>query len=183
MGYSDSRTMQPPWGQVVRNAFYTRVDGAENEWKCKCGTVRKQNGAGYSNLTSHVREKQPNDYRLLTTHSDSSSRNANSTSTPPSIFSQRKQCKSTAGLTLSYRDYYHFPLSRIISIESIFAMNLLRKVPFANTWKSWQFMSREKYKSSYHLVSLWFLMDGLLETRIMSHASHRILLIFLMDLI
>ncbi len=67
--------MQPPWGQVVRNAFYTRVDGAENE----CRTVRKQKGTGYSDLTSHVRENHPNEYRLQITYSDTSSRNTNST--------------------------------------------------------------------------------------------------------
>ncbi len=96
-------------------------------------------------------------------------------------FFSKNQCISTAGLTLSYRDYYHFPMSRMRSIEIIFGMNRLRKVLFANTWKSWQFMSREKYKSSYHLVSMSPLMDGLLDPNITLHASHRILLNFLID--
>ncbi len=49
---------------LADDSYNTRVDGAENEWTCKCGRVRKQKGTGYSNLTSHAREKHPNDYRL-----------------------------------------------------------------------------------------------------------------------
>ena len=45
--------MQPPWSQLVRNAFYTKVKDKENEWKCKRGAIRKQSSTGYAIFTSH----------------------------------------------------------------------------------------------------------------------------------
>eukprot|EP00171_Calliarthron_tuberculosum_P021796 IDg21796t1 len=80
--------MLPPWGQFVRSAFFTNVGGSDCDWKCKCGTVRKQNGTGYTNLTSHVRDKHPDDYQKL--RSESGQPSHSSESAPSSLFFNRK---------------------------------------------------------------------------------------------
>ena len=78
-------TMQRAWGLIVRDAFFTRVDGTEFDWKCKCNIVRKQSGSGYTNLVSHVRDKHPENLQTLRSDSEQPASTTTSLSTPLSF--------------------------------------------------------------------------------------------------
>lgn len=78
--------MDQPRGLLVRNAFFERVEGRDGEWKCKCGVVRKQIGTGYTNLTSHVRQKHPEDLLRLQNSNQTGQPSSTSDSAPVTVW-------------------------------------------------------------------------------------------------
>lgn len=80
--------MTTPWGQLVRDAFFTQVPEFEGEWRCKCGTFRRQKSTGYSNLKSHVKNKHTKDLQRFNDESNRTSTTVDSV--PASLFFSKK---------------------------------------------------------------------------------------------
>lgn len=58
-------SVRPSRGHRIRDAFFTQKEGNPQEWVCKCGAKRKQQGSGYTNLVSHVEKQHANDLHNL----------------------------------------------------------------------------------------------------------------------
>lgn len=77
-------------GNKVRGAFFVVSTTEPDVWVCKCGTIRKQTGTGYTNLVSQVKSEQFQDYQNLVSELISSSEDGSRNLSAPTFFCRLK---------------------------------------------------------------------------------------------
>ena len=143
--------MAPPKGKStlgrrIRESFYEKHESEPETWVCICGTTRKQSGTGYSNLISHIQNKNPEEFQRIR-EIDDAHRNGIYSETSKTSFQTGKSFLDIEGKATYFYD------TKVLSVHGWIGLVVNALLPFTiehqSTLRRHVKYSQTEYKTKF----------------------------------